>query len=218
MFNYRNDRVDSPSDRTGCDYQTLMQALSGYASPRDAITRLVRNEKIIRLKKGIYIFNEMYRKQPLEPGIIANMLYGPSMVSLEYALAYYALIPERVEEITSVTTGRPREFKTPVGRFSYRPTLSLYPGIQQVERNDRKFLMAAPERALGDKLRNDRHGGTIRTLNDMSNYLFDNLRIEPTDFVQMSSTAMREIAEALHSEKIRCCALLLKNMKKQGKL
>ncbi|MBF5059620.1 hypothetical protein [Candidatus Neptunochlamydia vexilliferae] len=59
--------------------------------------------------------------------ILANKIYGPSYVSLEYALAYYGMIPEHVVEVTSVTSKRKRLYNTPVGRFSYTPIpLSLY--------------------------------------------------------------------------------------------
>ena len=196
------------------DYQTLMLALSDYASPRDAVTRLLQNRKIIRIKRGLYIFSEIYREKPLEPGVLANQIYGPSMISLEYALAYYALIPERVEELTSVTIGRPHRFETPVGRFIYRSTPSLCHGLQQVTRNDQTFLMATPERALADKIRDDRHGGSLRTLSDIQDYLFENLRIEPCDFIQMDIIAMGQIAEALRSEKVRSCTSLLRKLKK----
>lgn len=203
-------------DQDVFDYQTLMHLLSNYASPRDVVTRLLKSKKIIRAKQGLYIFSQTYRKEPLELAVLANMIYGPSMISLEYALAYHTLIPERVEELTSVTTGRPHQSKTPVGRFTYRPTPTLYPGIQQVKRANQSFLIATPERALADKIRDDRHGGSIRTLNDMHHYLFDNLRIDQQGFMQMNLMDMQEIAEALHSEKIRCCASLLRKMKRQS--
>ena len=51
---------------------------------------------------------------------LANLIYGPSYISLDYALSLHGLIPERVETITSVTTRRSRHFDTPFGTFSYR--------------------------------------------------------------------------------------------------
>ncbi|MBW1967626.1 MAG: hypothetical protein JRI48_09680 [Deltaproteobacteria bacterium] len=87
------------------DYQTLLCILSGYARPRDKITDLLRKGDIIRVKKGLYIFGEGHRKAPYSREVLANLMYGPSYVSLEYALQYYGLIPERVEALTSVTPG-----------------------------------------------------------------------------------------------------------------
>ncbi len=55
----------------------------------------------ILLEQTITILKRLISK--LHP---ANLLYGPSYVSLEYALHHYSLIPERTAEITSVTPGR----------------------------------------------------------------------------------------------------------------
>jgi len=210
------EMIRSRIERDVFDYQTLMQVLSDYSSPRDVVTRLLRSEKIIRIKKGLYIFNETYRRNPYERGLLANLIYGPSMVSLEYALAYHGLIPERVEEITSVSTGRSKRFETPVGRYSYRLTPCLSPGIQQVSRGGQVFLMASPERALADKLRDDRHGGSLRTLSEIQCYLFENLRIDSTDFMQLDVTEMAKIAKELRSEKVRLCAAFLRRCQKRG--
>ena len=101
------------------DYQTLMVALEEYARPRDKITDLIRKNNIIRIKKGLYIFGDDYRRYPFSRELLANLIYGPSYISLEYALHYHGLIPERVEALTSITTGRSRIFLTPVGLFKY---------------------------------------------------------------------------------------------------
>src|SRR5262245_29628514 len=83
------------------DYPALMQELSQYKKPRDAVTRFLHNGSIVRVKKGLYVFGENYRKGMICKESLANLIYGPSYISLEYALSYYGLIPERVEEITS---------------------------------------------------------------------------------------------------------------------
>ena len=99
------------------DYQSLLGALKGYERPRDKITALFRRGVIIRVKKGIYVFGQRYARRPFSREVLANMIYGPSYVSLDYALHYYGLIPERVEAVTSVSVGRNRRFTTPVGLF-----------------------------------------------------------------------------------------------------
>ncbi|MBQ9398373.1 MAG: hypothetical protein IJU08_07755 [Bacteroidales bacterium] len=45
-------------------------------------------------------------------------LYGPSYVSLHWALRWYGLIPERVETVTSVTTRHTREFENSLDIWS----------------------------------------------------------------------------------------------------
>src|SRR5450830_1140149 len=59
------------------------------------------------------------RAGPVSLPLVANVLFGPSYVSLDFALSWHALIPEGVVEVSSVTPRRTREFVTPVGRFSY---------------------------------------------------------------------------------------------------
>jgi hypothetical protein len=46
------------------DYQALMDGLREYDRPRDKITELLRQGAIIRIKKGIYVFGERYRRLP----------------------------------------------------------------------------------------------------------------------------------------------------------
>ena len=46
------------------DYQMLLHALKDYAHPRDKITDLLRKGAIVRVKKGLYIFGEDYRRNP----------------------------------------------------------------------------------------------------------------------------------------------------------
>ena len=102
------------------DYQTLVDAAKELAYPRNKINDLLRQGVIVRVKKGLYVFGDRQRRHPYSKELLANLVYGPSYVSLDYALAYHGLIPERVEALTSVTPNRPRRFDTPVGLFTYR--------------------------------------------------------------------------------------------------
>ena len=77
------------------DYQALLGALQDYAHPRDKISDLLVKGVIIRVKKGQYIFGDSYRNKPYSREILANLIYGPSCVSLEYALHSHGLTPER---------------------------------------------------------------------------------------------------------------------------
>ncbi|NCD35395.1 MAG: hypothetical protein EOL87_18565 [Spartobacteria bacterium] len=200
-------------DKDVFDYQTLMHALSGYASPRDRVTAMLRNGDIIRIKKGLYVLADVFRRKPLELGLLANLVYGPSMVSLDYALAYYGMIPERVDVITSVATGRSRRFTSPVGTFVYRPTACLSPGMLIQDRSGQLFLMACRERALADKLCDDRKGGQLRSHQDMREYLCDNLRIYPDDLATLDVELLEQVAEAVGSLKVSLCAAVIRRMK-----
>ncbi len=102
------------------DYPLVMSLLRGYVNPRAAITRLLKKKVLIRVKKGLYVFGPDYSNLPYRLEILANLVYGPSCISLQYALASYGLIPERVIEVTCVTPKRDKLFETKVGRFRYR--------------------------------------------------------------------------------------------------
>jgi predicted transcriptional regulator of viral defense system len=187
------------------DYQVLIDVLRGYEHPRDKITALLRQGVIIRVKKGIYVFGEKYSRGPFSREVLANMIYGPSYVSLDYALHYYGLIPERVEAVTSVTSGRGRRFSTPVGLFIYRmiPLRAYQIGIDQVQiEGGRRFLIATPEKTLADKIHDDRGTG-IRTQEGMKDYLLKNLRVDPGSLAKLDADDLALIASRYRSKKIR---------------
>lgn len=196
------------------DYVALTEALSNYASPRSKITSLLRSGEIIRVKKGMYVFGDEHRKSPLCREMLANLIYGPSAVSLETALSYYQMIPEIVRSITSVTTGRARRFETPLGLFTYRPTPSLAPGIDRIVLGDKAFLIALPERALADKIRDDRNG-EIRNRRQMEEYLFENLRIDLDTLKELSSDFMCLLAEKLGSQKVAVCGATIRAIRRR---
>ena len=196
------------------DYQALLDSLREYERPRDKITDLLRQGAIIRIKKGIYVFGERYRRSPFSREVLANMIYGPSYISLDYALHYYGMIPERVEAVTSVTCNRGRRFHTPIGLFIYRGiSMDAYQiGIDQVVLDGGcTFLIAVPEKALSDKIHDDR-GTSIRTHTEMKTYLLDNLRIDPERLEKLDADIISLIAERYHSRKIRLISSLLRKL------
>jgi len=187
------------------DYQQLMDCLAAYSKPRDKIRSLIRAGEIIRVKKGIYVFGENYRRGPWSLEILANLIYGPSYISLDYALSYYGFIPERVVVLTSVTSSRSRRFETPLGTFTYRrlsrPKYSI--GIdQQTLDAGQYFLIASPAKALADKIWTDRRF-TPRRVEDFRAYLHDDLRIAPDALRGIDRALLAAIAEQYGSRKVR---------------
>ena len=202
------------------DYQTLIDCLEGYSNPRAKITQLLRKGIIIRVKKGLYIFGEAYRRRPYSKELLANLIYGPSYISLEYALQYYGLIPERVEAVTSVTSGRSRNFSTPAGMFTYRqiPVYALSTGMDRVELKDgTAFLIATPEKALADKIISDR-GATVRTQKKLLDYLENDLRIDMKNLLSLNTDVLDDIAERYSSGKLKKLINFIQknNMQQQG--
>ena len=196
------------------DYQVLKLAIGEYASPRDRITALLRSGVIVRVKKGLYVFGDAYRRRPVCKELLANLIFGPSIVSLEYALGYHGLIPERVSTVTSVTTGRARSFDTPIGHFVYRPTPCLSVGFTRVEEGETAFLIATGERALADRIRDGR-GAPIVTQRQMKAYLFDDLRIDEAGVSRMNPAEMRELGQRLNSQKVTLCAGVIESMRRK---
>ncbi len=178
------------------DYGWLMSQLKDFESPRDKVTRLLRHQDIIRIKKGIYVFPPKERKEPLSLYHLANLLFGPSYVSKEAALAKYEMIPERVENITSMTTQRNKQFDTPCGRFSYQHlNMKAYGvGIRwEIISDHARCWIASPEKALCDTIA---HCNELKTKEALLDYLINGLRVEEGLLFQLDKVLLKEIAES----------------------
>lgn len=200
------------------DYQTLTGALRDLSSPRDKITDMLRQGIIIRVKKGLYVFGDTHRRYPYSRELLANLVYGPSYVSLDYALAYYGIIPERVEALTSVTLSRSRKFSTPVGLFIYRPipARAYEAGMVRVEGDhDQAFLIASPEKALADKIVSVR-GAPIASVAEMGRFLEEDLRIDAGAIRSLSAERIDEFAGRYRSLKLRRLSGLLRRLQRSG--
>jgi predicted transcriptional regulator of viral defense system len=200
------------------DYQTLLDSVHGYAQPRMKISAMLAKGDIVRVKKGLYILGETLRRRPFCRELLANLIYGPSYVSLEYALHYHGLTPERVEALTSVTCGRSRTFDSPVGTFSYRmiPMEAFRTGMDQVELDDgRSFLIAIPEKALADRIVADRGAG-ILTQKELHKYLLEDIRIDPAILCGLDPTRLTEIAQHYRSRRVKLLADLITRLNKEG--
>jgi hypothetical protein len=195
------------------DYQVLQDALAGYRKPRDRITRLLASGVIVRVKKGIYCFGEVLRRDPLSREYLANLIYGPSYVSLDYALSHHGLIPERVETVTSVTSRPSRDFDTPFGRFSYRmlkgPRYCI--GAVLEEGGKTPFLIASPEKALADKVWADKRFNGLR-VSDYAPYLLEDLRMDGRALRGLDPSRLQAIAAAYGSVKINNLVRFLKRL------
>jgi len=197
------------------DYQTLLDSVRVYARPRMKISSMLAKGDIIRVKKGFYVFGDSLRRRPFCRELLANLIYGPSYVSLEYALHYHGLTPERVESVTSVTCGRSRTFDTPIGAFSYRmiPLEAFRTGMDRVELSDgRSFLVAIPEKALADRVVAERGAG-LSSQKELHEYLRSGLRIDVTALAGLDPLRLVEIARRYRSRRVRLLADLVVRLK-----
>ena len=150
------------------DYNLLLHALRDYKKPRDKIRGLLKDKDIVRVKKGLYVLGKEYNK-PYNKFILANLIYGPSYITGQTALAFWNMIPERVELTISMTMKRKKQFETPVGRFAYLycPKKVFNIGVRLEDAGDQKsFLIASPEKALCDMAAMQTHISTKREMKE----------------------------------------------------
>lgn len=191
-------RLRQLAPREEVDYLFLQGALAlEYSGVRDKITQLLASGSLVRVKKGLYVFGPEVAREPYRVETLANLIFGPSYLSLEWALAHYGLIPERPVEITSVTSKRDRIFDTPVGRFSYRYLHpDKYPvGVDVIELDTRHpVLMATREKALADKVALRNRRGFLRGASDVEAYLERDLRFDFDELVHFDRERVSEVA------------------------
>ena len=105
------------------------------------------------LANGYYLLagaqvNENYRF------MLANLIYQPSYISRESALAYYLITPESALAVTSVSSRKTRRIDSDWGRFIYhsiKPALMF--GYRVVEQDKSiKLKFASLEKAILDYL------------------------------------------------------------------
>lgn len=176
------------------DYAVLRSLFSDYRSPRNKIAHLEQTGKIIRLKRGMYVVSPNISKQLLSVELVANHIYGPSYVSMESALRYYGLIPEKVHTIRSMTANRSRIFENPVGNFKYITVSDSYYSIginQQSVENKYTFLIATPEKALCDMITATPQL-RIQSKKALISYLEEDLRFEMSGLDHMNIAIIRK--------------------------
>ncbi len=206
-------------DREEIDYQLLLSALSDYAHPRDKITSWLKTGELIRVKKGLYIFGKEAALSPFSPEILANLIYGPSAISLNYALSFYGLIPERTTTITSITNKRDKKFGTPVGDFTYRYlTPQKYAiGIEIFSLNEKShFLIASPEKALCDHIYLTDKKITLTTLSEVRHYLLNDLRVQEAGLDQFRNDLLSEIVSIYQDKRLVILETYIKGLKKNA--
>jgi len=111
--------------------------------------RYAKNGFVVRAKRGLYALGEF----PPPQLFLANVLYGPSYISCEFALSYHRIIPETAYEITSITTKATRRFERFGKIFSYRKIHArAFTGYTVEQDRGYSFRIADPEKAFVDAL------------------------------------------------------------------
>jgi hypothetical protein len=179
-------------------HEVLLSLLTDYRRPNDKIADLLAKGILIPLRRGLYVLGPETRQGPISLPLVANHLYGPSYVSLEFALSWHGLIPEGVYTVTSVTLKRSRLVATPLGRFSYthlpQPVYGIGMRIEQGAGGG-SFLLASPEKALCDLLMLTRRL-PLMSVSAMLVWLEEHLRIDLEALEEMDRQVVLDCAAA----------------------
>jgi hypothetical protein len=187
------------------EHATLSSILEnlGYKRINDKIMQLKNKGLLTSLKNGYYIYNSLHNNTLVSKEIIANVLLGPSYVSLDFALWFHELIPESVYEITSITTKRSKSFETSYGVFSYQQIKKeLYNiGLEIINSNSGNFIIAGKEKALCDKVYFTKDID-LRSQKVMMEFLRDDLRIDMDELEECDINIFKHYFEVSKSKKI----------------
>lgn len=164
------------------------------------VKRAIAKKELIHIRRGLYCLGTKFQKQGINPFTLAQLIYGPSYISLETALSYHGWIPEAVYAVTSVSSKVSREFLTEIGLFSYVrvPQKELYAGVERIaDENGGFFFMANPIKALADYVYVYKKDWTsIRPV-------IESLRIEREDLEKTTPADMDDLLRNYNSKRIK---------------
>ena len=183
-----------------------MDELSGYGNPKQKLGRLV--------KKGIYIpiVRGLYETDRNTPGyLLAGSIYGPSYLSFAFALSYYGLIPESVYTYSSATFDKKKKkiYQNFFGNFTYRdvPQAVFPKEIMIKQEKEYFFRIASPEKALCDQLYIISPAGTLKEMNSL---LWEDLRMEKSDIMNLNVKVIECLAALYHSTNVNLLAKVMR--------
>ena len=177
------------------------------AQLRMQLSRWVKDGRLIKLRRGLYVLTEPYRKVSPEPFYVANTLKSASYVSLQSALAYYGLIPEYVPVVTSVTTKRPQSYNTELGRYEFKHIKkTLFYGYKQLEVvSGQNVFIALPEKALLDLVYLSPDADNPKYLRELRLQRFDSLDLG----------LLQQLAEKSKSQKLIGASKVIQKLAKE---
>ena len=176
---------------------------------RSKIMRAIDSGEILHIRRGLYCLAKPYNRVGISRNILANLIYGPSYVSLETALSFHGWIPEAVHSVSSVSLGRARTFETPLGYFDYvqikqMPLLSGVIRVTGERETEGSYYMAKPLKAIADYVASRGLDWTGREP------LIESLRIEEENLESLSSADFDELDGVYKSLRARKMLALLR--------
>ena len=175
--------------------------LAGAVDSKDVrrqLSRWTKAGRLYQLRRGLYALAPPFQKVKPHPFVVANRMMRSSYVSLQSALGYYGLIPDVVPVTTSITTGRPGQWQTPLGVYTFRHIKTeWFVGYRLVDLGgNQQAFVATPEKALLDLVH-------LQPGGDSAEYLQE-LRLQ--DMERLDLEELQHQAELASSPKLRRAA------------
>lgn len=194
---FKNRCQDLPLIQTRDIFRFDTQS-GGKQTVFNQLNRWQERKWVVKLKRGLYLLNPNDRKIHPSRSFLANQLYSPSYISLEYALNFYGLIPEKVVDITSVTTKKTNIFKNEEGSFIYQHIKKeAYAGFRSLtDEEGLTFFMAHPEKAMVDFL----YLNLSRFDSDAQNVFKESFRFQNMEILR--NDKLLEYTKLFHNKKL----------------
>ena len=189
----------------------ILEELHEYASPKNKLSRLVKQGRYIPIVKGIYETDKTV------PGyLLAGSIYGPSYLSFDYALSSYGLIPEAVYTYTCATFDKKKakRYETPFGVFSFRdvPAAVYAEGVELRQEGEYWYRIASPEKALCDKLYTL---SPVNNARELQTLLSEDLRVDEDGLHSLDYRTIEKLSEKYRATNIRKLCTILRRMQNE---
>lgn len=173
----------------------------------------IAKKRISKIRRGIYSNNAHADRL-----CIANKLLSDSYISFDYALYYYGLIPERVDVITSASHDKNRRnvIVTKEDKFTYRDVSNnvFNEGLVCIMDEGKNYVrIASKEKALCDRLS---IVPQVRTLKEMKELLFDDLRIDADEFSSLNFNEIIRLASLYSKPTLNTLIKFVKRIETHG--
>ena len=187
-------------------FDSLALQFKDYTDVKGKIRREVQSGRLTQIARGLYETDAR-----ADGKYLAGAIYGPSYLSFDYVLSMCSLIPEAIfQTYTSATfrKGKAKQYDNAFGVFTYRdvPAAVYHFGVEIREENGYSYQIATPEKALCDKLYTISPVGSVKAMRAL---LFDDLRIDESDFWQLNLEDIKQLAPLYKSTNHKYLAKLI---------
>ena len=187
-------------------FDSLALQFKDYTDVKGKIRREVQSGRLTQITRGLYETDAR-----ADGKYLAGAIYGPSYLSFDYVLSMCSLIPEAIfRTYTSATfrKSKAKQYDNAFGVFTYRdvPAAVYNLGVEIREENGYSYQIATPEKALCDKLYTISPVGSVKAMRAL---LFDDLRVDESDFWQLNLEDIKQLAPLYKSTNHKYLAKLI---------